>query len=185
MSYITRELADFAAGIDYHSLPPAVAERAKWLLMDAVGIALRARQESPATPSLLAAVDKLGLAQGAARQGVGSVIGDAAGYAPPAAAWVNGALAHALDFDDTHARGSIHPSAPIIPAALAAAEMAGRGGRELLAAVVAGYEVQIRLSLALVPKDHYDRGFHPTATCGAFGATAAAARLWPAPLASA
>jgi 2-methylcitrate dehydratase PrpD len=66
--------------------------------------------------------------------------------------------------------------------------MAGRSGRDLIAAIVAGYEIQIRLSLALVPTDHYDRGFHPTATCGTFGAAAAAGRLLdlsPAQMASA
>jgi 2-methylcitrate dehydratase PrpD len=90
---------------------------------------------------------------------------------------LNGTLAHSLDFDDTHASSSLHPSAPITPAAFAAAEMAGASGRDLIAAIVAGYETQIRLSLALDPAAHYDRGFHPTATCGAFGAAAAAGRL--------
>jgi 2-methylcitrate dehydratase PrpD len=90
---------------------------------------------------------------------------------------LNGTLAHSLDFDDTHAPGSLHPSAPIVPAAFAAAEMAEADGRAVLAAAVAGYEVQIRLSLALDPAAHYDRGFHPTATCGAFGAAAAAGRI--------
>ena len=73
--------------------------------------------------------------------------------------------------------GSIHSSAPIIPAALAAAQMVDASGKDLVAAIVAGYEVQIRLSLALVPKSHYERGFHPTATCGTFGAAAAAGRV--------
>jgi len=82
-----------------------------------------------------------------------------------------------LDFDDTHAAGSLHSSAPIVPAALAAAEMAGASGKDLIAACVAGYEIQIRLALALDPTDHYARGFHPTATCGVFGAAAAAGRL--------
>ncbi len=143
------------------------------LVTDLVGVALRARHAAESTPSLLAAVERLGLGQGRA-----GVIGDAARLAPPAAALVNGTLAHSLDFDDTHGRGSIHPSAPIVPAALAAAEMTGAGGRALIAGIVAGYEVQIRLSLALGPTDHYHRGFHPTATCGAFGAAAAAARVF-------
>ncbi len=173
MTAITRELADFVAGISYDALPEEVRERVKWLVTDLVGIALRARHEAESTPALLAAVERLGLGQGDA-----CVIGDARGYSPAAAALVNGTLAHSLDFDDTHARGSIHPSAPIVPAALAAAQMAGASGRELIAAIVAGYEVQIRLSLALVPKDHYDRGFHPTATCGVFGAAAAAGRVF-------
>jgi 2-methylcitrate dehydratase PrpD len=173
MAAITRELAEFVATTSYDTLPAAVRERVKWLVTDLVGIAVRARHEAESTPPLLAAVERLGLGRGEA-----SVLGDERGYSPPAAALVNGALAHSLDFDDTHARGSIHPSAPIVPAALAAAEMAGARGRELLAAIVAGYETQIRLSLALVPKDHYDRGFHPTATCGVFGAAAAAGRVF-------
>jgi 2-methylcitrate dehydratase PrpD len=56
--------------------------------------------------------------------------------------------------------------------------MAGADGRDIIAGIVAGYEVQIRLSIALDPSEHYLRGFHPTATCGAFGAAAAAARVF-------
>src|ERR671910_2657260 len=90
-------------------------------------------------------------------------------YTPAGAALLNGALAHSLDFDDTHASATLHPGAPVIPAALAAAEMAGADGRTVLSAIVAGYEVTCRLALALPGGDHYDRGYHPTATCGAFG----------------
>ena len=106
-----------------------------------------------------------------------TAIGDPNRYTAAGAALVNGALAHSLDFDDIHARGSIHASAPIVPAALAAAEEAGASGDRAIAAIVAGYEIQIRLSLALGPSDHYERGFHPTATCGAFGAAAAVANI--------
>jgi 2-methylcitrate dehydratase PrpD len=172
MSGITRELAGFVAGVSYDSIPVEVRARAKAFTLDLVGITLRARHDAESTPAMIAAAGRLGLAGGAC-----TVIGDAAGYAPPGAAMLNGTLAHSLDFDDTHASGSLHPSAPITPAAFAAAEMAGAGGRELIAAIVAGYETQIRLSLALDPAAHYDRGFHPTATCGAFGAAAAAGRL--------
>ena len=181
MTGTTRRLAEFAAGIDYPTLPPAAVERARMLLMDQVGISIRGRNDAGLSASMAAALRHLGLAAGgiagadtAARA---SVIGDAASYSPPAAALFNGNLGHSLDFDDTHASGSIHPSAPIVPAALAAAEMAGADGRAVVAAVVAGYEVQIRLSLALNPSEHYRRGFHPTATCGVFGAAAAAGRV--------
>lgn len=172
MTTITRELAEFVTGISYDTLPVEVRERVKALALDLVGIALRARNEAESTPAMVAATGRLGMAGGAC-----TVIGDAAGYAPPAAAMLNGTLAHSLDFDDTHASGSLHASAPIVPAAFAAAEMTGADGRATIAAIVAGYEVQIRLSLALDPAAHYDRGFHPTATCGAFGAAAAAGRL--------
>jgi len=169
---VTRRLAEFVTGIDHAALPPEVSARARTLVLDTVGIALRARHDADPTPSLLAGLSALGYAQGSAR-----VIGDTGGWTAPGAALVNGALAHSLDFDDTHAAGSIHPSAPIVPAALAAAEMTGADGATTVAAIVAGYEVQIRLSIALNPSAHYQRGYHPTATCGAFGAAAAAGRI--------
>lgn len=169
MSAETTTLARFVAELQFDSLPEEVIERTRLLIMDHVGIALRARHAADLNAATAAALSALGLAGGNA-----SVIGDEAGYAPPAAAFYNGNLAHSLDFDDTHARGSIHPSAPIVPAALAAAEMTGADGRRAIAGIVAGYEVQIRLSLALNPSDHYQQGFHPTATCGVFGAAAAA-----------
>ena len=172
MSSITRDLADFVAGLTHYAVPGEVRERAKALVLDLVGISIRARHDAESTPAMVAAAGHLGLAPGAC-----TVIGDATGYTPAGAAMLNGTLAHSLDFDDTHASGSLHPSAPIVPAAFAAAEMAGADGKAVLSAIVAGYEVQIRLSLALDPKAHYDRGFHPTATCGAFGAAAAAGRL--------
>ena len=172
MTATTRELSEFVTGISYDKVPVEARERVKALVLDLVGIMLRARNEAESTPSMVAAAGRLGMTGGAC-----TVIGDAAGYAPPGAAMLNGTLAHSLDFDDTHAPGSLHPSAPIVPAAFAAAEMAGADGKATIAAIVAGYEVQIRLSLALGPAAHYDRGFHPTATCGAFGAAAAAGRL--------
>jgi 2-methylcitrate dehydratase PrpD len=110
--------------------------------------------------------------------GNAGVFGDSARYTPAGAAFLNGALAHSLDFDDTHAAGSLHPGAPVIPAALAAGEMVGASGADVLAGIIGGYEVTCRVALALPAKAHYDRGFHPTATCGAFGAAAAAARVF-------
>lgn len=170
---VTTELAAFSAAIDHDRLPAGVQERTRFLVLDLVGNMLRARHEAESTPALLAAARSLGLAAGSA-----AVFGDAARYTPAGAALLNGALAHSLDFDDTHAAGSLHPGAPVIPAALAAAEMTGADGKTVLAAIVAGYEVTCRLALALPAGDHYDRGYHPTATCGAFGAAAAAGRIF-------
>jgi 2-methylcitrate dehydratase PrpD len=172
MSGPTRILAEFAAALSYDDLPPEVARRAKLLIFDTIGIALRARYDAESTHSLINAVNRLGMIGDSA-----SVIGDTNRYTAAGAALINGALAHSLDFDDTHARGSLHCSAPIMPAALAAAEEANATGAQAIAAIVAGYEVQIRLSLALGPSDHYGRGFHPTATCGAFGAAAAVGNI--------
>jgi len=173
MTQITRQISEFVSGLRFDALPREVIERTGMLLMDCIGIALRARNDAESTPSIIKAASKLALDNGSS-----VVIGDRRGFSPLGAALVNGTLIHSLDFDDTHAAGSLHSSAPIVPAALAAAEMAGVDGEELIPAIIAGYEVQIRLSLALGPSDHYDRGFHPTATCGVFGAVAAAAKIF-------
>ena len=173
MTDVTRRLAKFAAGISHQSIPAEVMQRAAMLVMDNVGIALRAHHDAQSTPALVKGATVLGLDGGKS-----VVIGDRRGFTPAGAALINGAQAHSLDFDDTHARSSLHPSAPIVPAALAAAEMTGADGEELIPAIIGGYETQIRLSMALGPSDHYDRGFHPTATCGVFGAAAAAGRLF-------
>jgi 2-methylcitrate dehydratase PrpD len=165
----TKQLAEFVANLSYDDLPGEVVERIKFLIMDTVGISIRAMHDSESTPSLLAASYAMGYLGGQSR-----VIGTPNKYTPAGAAMINGTLAHSLDFDDTHAAGSIHASAPIIPAALAAAEMVGADGKKVITAIAAGYEVQIRLSLSLNPSDHYQRGYHPSATCGTFGAAAAA-----------
>jgi 2-methylcitrate dehydratase PrpD len=170
---VTAELAKFTAAIGIDTLPREVVARTRLLILDLVGNIVRARRDAESTPALLVAVEALGLDSGSAR-----VFADPRGYSPAGAALINGTLAHSLDFDDTHAAGTLHPGAPVIPAALAAGEMAGASGAEVLAAIVAGYEVTCRLALALPAGEHYQRGFHPTATCGAFGAASAAARVF-------
>src|SRR5690349_12123370 len=170
---ITAELAQFTADIRLDRLPPDVVSRARFLVLDLVGNIVRARHDAESTPSFLSAVRAMGMAAGNS-----GVFGDASRYTPAGAAYLNGALAHSLDFDDTHAAGSLHPGAPVIPAAIAAGEMAGASGADVLAAIIAGYEITCRVALALPAGEHYDRGYHPTATCGAFGAAAAAARVF-------
>jgi 2-methylcitrate dehydratase PrpD len=170
---ITAELSAFSAGISLAALPPPVVERARFLVLDLVGNIVRARHDAESTGPLLAAVRALGMAAGNS-----GVFGDCARYTPAGAALLNGALGHSLDFDDTHAAGSLHPGCPVISAAFAAGEMTGARGADVLAAIVAGYEVACRIALALPAGDHYTRGFHPTATCGVFGAAAAAGRVF-------
>ena len=170
---ITAQLANFTAGITLDRLPRDVTARVRYLLLDLIGNIVRARHDAESTGAFLAAARAMGMAGGS-----NGVFGDEARYTPAGAAFLNGALAHSLDFDDTHAAGSLHPGAPVIPAALAAGEMVGASGADMLAAIVAGYEVTCRIALALPAGEHYDRGFHPTATCGAFGAAAAAGRVF-------
>ena len=173
MAAITMPLAGFVAGLEHRALPEAVQSRVRHLLLDLCGSMLRARHAAESVQPLLAGVRALGLSCGSA-----AVFGDAARYTPMGAALVNGALAHALDFDDLHAAAGLHPGAAVSPAALAAGEMAGARGSDVLAGIVAGYEVMVRLGLALPAGAHFALGHHPSATCGALGAAAAAARVF-------
>ena len=94
-----------------------------------------------------------------------------------AAALANGTISHALDYDDTHFAYIGHPSVAIFPAALAAAEEMGGSADDVIDAFLLGAEATCRIGMVL-GRDHYDAGFHQTATSGAFGATIAAARLY-------
>ena len=169
MTNVTEKMAEFCEKIKFEILPEAVVKRTKLLILDTVGIIIRARHDAESTKSLISAVNKLDLNNGNCQ-----VFSDKSKYVPSAAALINGTLAHSLDFDDTHAEASLHSSAPILAAAFAAAQMKNCSGQELITACVLGYEIQIRLGLAGGSSAHYKRGFHPTATCGIFGAAAAA-----------
>lgn len=105
-----------------------------------------------------------------------SVIGAARKVPPRAAALANGTISHALDYDDTHFAHVGHPSVAILPAALALAEDRDASAAALRDAFLLGAEASIRIGMVL-GREHYERGFHQTATAGAFGATVAAGRV--------
>src|SRR6476646_8859365 len=170
----TATLAAYVANLKFEDIPHEVLERAKVLTLDFLGSAIRARRDAESTPSLLKMLEALALDG----SGESTVFGDSKTWTPAVAALLNGALGHSLDFDDTHADSSLHASAPVVPAAFAVGELTGASGRDVLTAIVAGYEVCCRLGNALDPTSHYARGFHPTATAGTYGAAAAAAKLF-------
>ncbi|MGP9814404.1 MmgE/PrpD family protein [Rhodopseudomonas sp. NSM] len=174
MANETATLAGYVAALQFDDIPQDVLARAKVLTLDFLGSAIRARREAESTPALLAMLRALSLDG----DGAATVFGDGKRWTPAVAALLNGALGHSLDFDDTHADSSLHPSAPVVPAAFAVGELVGASGRDVLTAIVAGYEVCCRLGNALDPTSHYARGFHPTATAGTYGAAAAAAKLF-------
>jgi 2-methylcitrate dehydratase PrpD len=174
MAHETATLAAYVASLKYGDIPAKVLDRAKVLTLDFLGSAIRARSEAESTPSILKMLEALALDA----KGDSTVFGDSKTWTPAVAALLNGALGHSLDFDDTHADSSLHPSAPVVPAAFAIGEMVGASGRDVLTAIVAGYEVCCRLGNALDPTSHYARGFHPTATAGTYGAAAAAGKLF-------
>ena len=164
---LAARLAEEVVAIRDAPLPPPVSERATALLRDWVAVTLGGSCEE-STVVVRRGLAALGVA------GTGTVLGASDRLAAPHAALANGAAAHALEMDDTHQGGAIHLGATVFSAALAAAELHDARGATVLAAAVAGYEVAARLAMALDPAAHYRRGFHPTGTCGAFGAAAAA-----------
>jgi 2-methylcitrate dehydratase PrpD len=105
-----------------------------------------------------------------------TIIGRSKRTDPLAAAFLNAVSSNVLDFDDTHLRTVIHPTAPVAPGLFALAERQPVTGAALLHAFVLGVEVECRIGIALSP-GHYRRGWHITATCGVLGAAAAAGKL--------
>jgi len=108
---------------------------------------------------------------------IAAVTGSSMRLPARAAALANGTISHALDYDDTHFAYIGHPSVAIFPAALAAAEEMRGSADDVINAFLLGAEATCRIGIVL-GRDHYDAGFHQTATSGAFGATIAAARLY-------
>ncbi len=170
---ITTEYAEYVTELEYDDVPEEVIDYAKKLTLDAIGISIGARSRAESSDSFVEGVDAL------ADGGEATVFATGETLEPEYAALLNGALIHSLDYDDTHRAASHHPGATVIPAAIAAAESVDRdvSGKELLTAIVAGYELNCRLGQAINPESHYDRGFHGTATCGTFAATAAAGKI--------
>jgi 2-methylcitrate dehydratase PrpD len=164
---IAHRLAAEVASIRDRPLPAEVVARAGDLLRDYLGVAIGGAPEESSVV-LRRGLASLGLT------GTGTVLGTRERLPAPHAALANGTAAHALEMDDTHQGGSIHLGVSVFSAALAAAELVDASGAAVLAAAVAGYEVAARLAMAVDPAAHYRRGFHPTGTCGAFGAAAAA-----------
>lgn len=165
----TERLAEAISDLRYHNLPSDVVETAKVCLLDLFGVTLAGAHEP--------LVDILDIVlSGFGGEPQATLVGRGRKVSLLHAALVNGAAAHALDFDDMHLAMAGHPSAPVAPAALAVAEFQRRSGRDLLLAFAVGLEVECRLGEAVNPS-HYDRGWHATGTLGHFGAAAAVASL--------
>ena len=168
---ITKRLAKFCAELKYDALPSAVVDRAKYFAFDFVGVAARGSLED-STKAMYRFVKEMG----PATKG-GVIIGTKMRAPHHYAALANGTSSHSLELDDVTNEASLHPAVAIFPAAFAACEMANKNGKRFIEGAVLGYDVMIRLGKALGPKEHYSRGFHPTGTCGTFGATAAVAKI--------
>ena len=171
MTQPTRELTNFLSALQPAGLPAEVFDRARYLLLDYLGVAIRGSCAESSTP-----VYKM--LQRIAAPGCATVIGKRVRTIPAYAALANGAAAHAIELDDTHNAGSIHLGVVMFSTALPLAEtLPDLAPNEFFTAVVAGYEIAARIAMAVQPKEHYLLGFHPTSTCGVFGAAMTASKL--------
>ena len=167
---LTRQLAQFIVNADSREIPKAVLEGSRDALIDTIGCALAGSLEP------ISEIAERWVRETGAR-GQSSVLGLALKTSPAEAAFANGIAGHALDFDDSLPTLRGHPSTTMGPAALAVAEASGASGLDVLAAFALGLEVAGKLGRAL-GSGHYLRGWHTTATIGAFSSTTACARLW-------
>lgn len=168
---ITKKLVNFCIHLNFDQLPLEVVDRTSYFALDFLGVALKGSQEESSK------VIRRFIKEISNTNDGGLVIGSTERFPYQYAALSNGAAGHAIELDDVNNEASLHPGVAVFPAAFAACEMANKGGKEFVEGVVLGYEVMIRLGQALDPKEQYRKGFHPTGTCGTFGATATVAKI--------
>ncbi len=169
---VTSRLGAFAAGLSYNSIPRDVRDRSRIFLLDCIGVALGAadffkRNGDRLIERYLHAV---------APPGPCAVLGYGVRTTPTLAAFANGTLAEALDFQDSNMDVLTHNGSPIVPAALAVGEALEAPWRKVAAGIITGYEVHTRL-LATVQTGHWYRGFQGLGTFGTCGAAVAAGKL--------
>ncbi len=166
---VTEALAEFLVASRWVDIPAAVRHEGARSLLNFVGGALGGCRDEAVSLAATVLTPYFGASQA-------SVIGR--GERPDAlnAAFLNAVSANVLEYDDTHLATVIHPAAPVVPGLLALAEQRRISGAALVHALILGVEAECRIGLAIMPT-HYRRGWHITATCGIFGAAAAAGKL--------
>jgi 2-methylcitrate dehydratase PrpD len=162
-------LADFIVGCRYEDIPADAIQKVKHFVIDVLGCMVGASHETQAE------IIKAVLNEGGGHP-QSSAFGGGFKTSVMNAALINGAQGHMFDFDDDHREGTMHPSVAVFPAVFALGEKLEVSGKELIRAFILGLEVMIRLGESFLGKSYY-QGFHPTGTCGAFGAAAGCALL--------
>jgi 2-methylcitrate dehydratase PrpD len=169
---LVQRIAEFARDA---AIPDEILAVANEHVLDTLGVALGA-VPLETSRAVIEHARELGGAQQAHAIGIEQTL------PAPSAAFVNGVLAHSLDYDDTHLPSIVHPSASVVPATLAAAELAGANGAQTLRAIAVGLEVCARLGMAGYDAEsrqslYFERGQHATSICGAIAGAASAAML--------
>jgi 2-methylcitrate dehydratase PrpD len=171
-----QQLAAFTDGVRYDALPEDVKSSLRERVLDSVGLCLAASRLDTSDMAR-----KVAQAWGGPGESTSLAFGDALPAA--GAGFVGGVLGHSLDFDDTHLPSVLHPSASIVPAALAIGESLGATTHTMLAAAAAGYEVCIRTGMAgydrkLGNSVFFERGWHATSICGTLAVAMMGAKLY-------
>src|SRR3954467_2694487 len=167
--HIGARLGQFIAASSWDAVPAAVRHEGKRSLLNFIGCALGVAHAPPIEMALRVLLPLSGLDRV-------TLIGRPEQLDPLGAAFLNAIGGNLLDYDDTHLRTVIHPTAPVAPAALALGEQRRLSGQAILHAFILGAEVECRIGNIVSP-GHYARGWHITSTCGVFGAAAASAKL--------
>jgi 2-methylcitrate dehydratase PrpD len=166
---LSLELAEWALKLKWNDLPSEVQNRVKEHALDGIGNAIGAASTDIAD----AAAKTVGI-YGESNEA--SMWGTTNRTSVPAAVFFNSILIHALDFDDTHAGGLVHATAPTLPVAIALGESLKASGEEVITAYAAGLEVICRLG-ASTPHGFHARGLHATQVCGTIASAIVAAKL--------
>lgn len=165
----TAQFGAWVANLRYETIPADVIDHAKLCLLDGLGCGLFGSTRPWGKISADMARDLSG-------GGKSSLWGTNHSASPSDAALANGTALHGFEIDDIHLRAMLHPGAVTIPAALALAEARATSGKDLLTAIVAGYEIGCRVGIC-AGTAHTLRGYHSTGTVGCIGSAAAGANL--------
>lgn len=166
---LSERIAEFTLTLSLYDIPEEVIEHGKLLLLDTFGVAMSC-QELEHAKAIKVALQKIPSLPQCTLWGTGgkAQLADAVLY--------NASLIHGMDYDDTHVGAIVHPSAPVVSTAITVGELCGASGEQRLEAIIAGWEVMVRLGLAAKGRFH-DKGFHGTGIAAPFAAACTAARL--------
>lgn len=167
---LTMRFAELTANLRYDDLPVDVVQKAKLILRDGLGNQIAASAIGEPARRMAELLRSWGGAPEA------TVIGYGFKVPLPHAAMVNAMMGHGVELDDAHGSGLIKAGSVLVPTVNAIAEYKGASGKEVITALVAGYDIAVRVAKAINP-GHRSRGYHTTGTVSCLGAAAAAARL--------
>lgn len=166
---IAEKFSEFTHALTFEVIPKPVIEKTKDLVLDTLGVCIASSKMDFGQAALSLVANWGGLPES-------SLIGSKKRVPAQNAAFANGVLGHGQDYDDTHTESVVHPSACLVPVALAVGEQKGSSGKEILTALIASLEVMIGIGMPALNRFHL-RGFHTTSICGTFASALVTAKL--------